>query len=224
MTRHHPDTLLLTDFAAGSLPFGQSLCVAVHQESCQQCKDQIDRLNQLGANLMAKMEPAPVGDDLLDSILARLDEAEPAADTAPRRAAAPGVPQPLAKLIPGGFDALDWKRLTSSLHSVTLPVGDDGNQVSLIRMRAGGEIGKHYHAGNELTVVLRGGFSDRSGVYDAGDFVALGVDDMHRPVAHQNEDCICLAAQDGPIRFPGLKGMLLNRFIGIQAGSQAVFQ
>ena len=76
MIRHHPDTPLLTDFAAGSLPLGQSLCIAVHEESCHQCQQQIAELSHLGAGIMSQLPPSEVDDALFDDILARLDESE----------------------------------------------------------------------------------------------------------------------------------------------------
>ena len=72
MVNHHPNMQTLTDFAAGSLPFGQSLCVSVHQESCPQCQRNIRALNNLGGELMDRLEPVAVGDDMLDTIMARI--------------------------------------------------------------------------------------------------------------------------------------------------------
>jgi putative transcriptional regulator len=153
---------------------------------------------------------------LLDTVLERLDS-----DIAPepqREAdrAVGGVPRPLRKLIPGGMAALRWSRVTPSLQSVILRAGDVRHQVSLIRMRAGGRIPEHGHGGSELTVVLQGGFSDHTGSYRVGDFVALGAEHVHRPIAHQNEDCICLAAQDAPLQFTGFWSRLLNPFLSIE--------
>jgi putative transcriptional regulator len=213
MLQHHPDTELLVDYAAGSLAFGPSLCVAVHLGDCPVCQSRVNDLTLLGAELVAQLEPVSVSDGLLDTILADLDgsPAPPA-----RVQAVAGVPQPLSKLIPHGLNAMPWKRLTPTLQAVVLGVGDADNQVSLIRMNPGGTIPEHRHKGIELTVVLKGGFSDRSGSYKRGDFMALGEDDMHRPIAHQNEDCICLAAQNAPLQFTGFWSKLVNPFMAIQ--------
>jgi putative transcriptional regulator len=213
MLQHHPDTELLVDYAAGSLGFGPSLCVAVHLGDCPVCQSRVNDLTLLGAELVAQLEPVAVSDGLLDTILADLDgsPAPPA-----RVQAVAGVPQPLSKLIPHGLNAMPWKRLTPALQAVVLGVGDADNQVALIRMKPGGTIPEHRHKGSELTVVLKGGFSDRSGSYKRGDFMALGEDDIHRPIAHQNEDCICLAAQNAPLQFTGFWSKLVNPFMAIQ--------
>ena len=213
MLQHHPDTELLVDYAAGSLAFGPSLCVAVHLGDCPVCQARVNDFTLLGAELVEQLEPVSVSDGLLDTILANLD-GSPAPAVKVRPAA--GVPQPLSKLIPHGLNAMAWKRLTPTLQGVVLGVGDADNQVSLIRMNPGGTIPEHRHKGSELTVVLKGGFSDRSGSYKRGDFMALGEDDIHRPIAHQNEDCICLAAQNAPLQFTGFWSKLVNPFMSIQ--------
>jgi putative transcriptional regulator len=97
-----------------------------------------------------------------------------------------------------------------------LAVGDSDNQVSLIRIKPGGRIATHTHGGSETTVVLRGGFSDNGGNFHSGDFVTLGKDDTHRPIAHQDQECICLAAQDAPLQFTGFWSKLVNPFMSIQ--------
>ena len=221
MIRHHPETQLLTDFAAGSLPFGQALCVSVHLDSCRGCRGRVRALDGVGGELLQRLAPAPVADDTFGQLLARIDGEPAVAASASAPAPAPssseaGLPRGLARLLPGGLRQAPWQRITTSLQTAPLSVGDDLTQVSLVRMKPGGSIGPHSHAGTELTVVLSGGFSDRAGSYRAGDFIALSRDDSHHPVAHQNEDCICLTAQDAPIRFLGIRGLLFNRFIGFQ--------
>lgn len=216
MVQHHPDTELLVDYAAGSLAFGPSLCVAVHLGDCPECQARVDDLTLLGAELVEQLEPASVSDGLLDNIFANIDASPAPSMQAARVKPVAGVPRSLQKLIPNGLSAMPWKRLTPALQAVVLGVGDAENQVSLIRMKPGGTIPEHRHKGSEVTVVLKGGFSDRSGSYKRGDFVALGEDDIHRPIAHQNEDCICLAAQNAPLQFTGFWSKLVNPFLAIQ--------
>ncbi len=215
MVHHHPDSEVLTDYAAGSLAFGQSLCVAVHLEGCPECRRRSSQLSQVGAELMNQLVPVAVEDGLLDRILGEIDgvSALPVVDIP----ASPieGVPRALRKLLPDGLDAVPWKRVTSRLQTAVLGVGDAANQVALVRIKPGGSIPEHRHGGTETTVVLRGGFSDRGGNYLAGDFVSLGEDDSHQPIAHQNSDCICLTAQNAPLQFTGFWGKIANPFISI---------
>ena len=91
MTEHHPNTDLLTDYAAGSLAFGQSLCVAVHLENCAPCRSRVASLDALGAEMMARIEPVPPTDGMLEQILAKLDEPEPIAEPVRESAVPVGV-------------------------------------------------------------------------------------------------------------------------------------
>jgi putative transcriptional regulator len=214
MSQHHPDTETLTDYAAGSLAFGQSLCVAVHLEGCSDCHHRAQQLSMLGAELMSELPPAELDAGLLDSILGQLEGAVPPAPVS-KPAAITGVPRALNKLIPAGLDAVPWKRIAPGLQSAILGVGDASNQVALVRIKPGGRIAEHRHGGSETTVVLRGGFSDHGGNFHVGDFVTLGRDDSHQPIAHQNSDCICLTAQNAPLQFTGFWSKLANPFISI---------
>jgi putative transcriptional regulator len=215
MLHHHPDTEILTDYSAGSLPFGQSLCVAVHLESCEQCRLRARQLSQLGAELINQLLPVAVGDGLLDSILGKLDSAGDLAVPVSKAPPVEGLPRSLGKLLPDGLDAAPWKRVTANLQTAILRVGDAANQVALVRIKPGGRIPEHRHGGTETTVVLRGGFSDQGGNYIAGDFVTLGEEHSHQPIAHQNSDCICLTAQDAPLQFTGFWSKFANPFISI---------
>ena len=233
MIKHHPDMQLLTDFAAGSLPFGQALCISVHHELCPDCQRHVRSLNELGGEMLEQLSPVDIDDDLFSGIMASITE-DMAADNGGPASTNPvsafrfssgtaesspdPVPAALAKLLPGGLNAVDWNRATAALSTSLIRVGDEANQVSLIKMKAGGRIDRHSHEGDELTVVLKGVFSDERGTYQVGDVIRCSVDDKPQPIAPQIEDCICLAAQDGPIRFAGLKGMLLNPLVEFSPG------
>ncbi len=218
MVSHHPDAGLLADFSAGNLELGPACCVAVHLEFCRDCRARVARFDTLGGAFLEDLPASQVDASALPSLLRRLGSVPPGAPAAGAGEGSDAVPRPLAKLLPAGLVGVDWKKDTSSLKSAVLPTGDDTHQLALLRMRAGRSPGRHDHGGNEWTVVLQGGFSDHNGVYGRGDFVALAAGDVHQPVAHQNEDCICLAAQDAPIRLKGWLGYLVNPGLSISPG------
>ena len=121
----------------------------------------------------------------------------------------------LGKLVPDGADALQWQRVNSSLRAARLRFGDGRREVALHHIAAGGRVLEHGHKGNEITVVLRGRFSDQDGSYQQGDFLVRGPSDVHRPVAAEDSDCLCLAVLDAPIRLTGLLGRVVNPFLRI---------
>jgi putative transcriptional regulator len=216
MPNFHPDQFLLQDYAAGSLPGAVALPVAVHLEYCPHCRAESRQLQQLGSQLFDELDPVPVSAGALESLLAQIDgAAQPQQGAVPlHTAAADGLPRVMHKLVPGGLDALDWSRI-GSLRSTRLVFGDRKREVALQHISAGGRVLEHGHRGNEITVVLDGSFSDQDGCYRKGDFLLRGPDDVHRPVAAEDGDCLCLAVLDAPVRFSGLLSRLANPFMRI---------
>ena len=218
MAKFHPSVDLLTEYVAGILPLAQSACISAHLNYCPQCQQQSARLQDLGAVLFESLTPVPVGDALLNSVLARLDEEPPLSY---RRAQDPAVgrlPALLQRLMKGAFSELSWNKITSSLSISYLKTGDTAYEFALYHIKAGGRIPEHTHRGSEMTLVLQGGFSDAAGSYHEGDFLFREASDTHAPTALQSEDCICLAVLDAPLRFTGWKYRWMNPFLQLRAG------
>jgi putative transcriptional regulator len=218
MASHHPELDILTEHAAGALSLAQAACVGAHLNYCDCCARTVTRLQQVGAALFAAQDAEPVGDAILDRVLARLDEEVPLSyprSTPVDRKSAPAL---LQRLMRGDFSDLPWKKVTDALSTTPIRTGDPQFEFSLLRIRAGGLIPAHRHRGSEMTLVLQGGFSDASGTYHRGDFVIRSEDDEHAPRALDGEDCICLAVLDAPLRFTGWQYRWMNPFLRLQAG------
>ena len=84
MIRHHPSGDVLASYAAGGLHAGAALVVGSHVEVCAECRNEIALLNGLGGLLLAKLEPAALGEGALERALKKLGN-----DRAPQRARAP---------------------------------------------------------------------------------------------------------------------------------------
>ena len=212
----HPDQFILADYAAGSLHGAVALPLAVHLEYCEQCRAETHQLQEVGAQLFEGLDPVPVSDGALEQLLRCIDSADPS-EAPPVRCAAPAdpsLPRVLQTLIPAGLDALEWKRI-GSLRSSRLRFGDPAREVALQHISAGGKVLEHGHRGAEITVVINGSFSDQDGCYRPGDFLVRGPEDIHRPVAAQDGDCLCLAVLEAPIRLEGWMGRLANPFLKI---------
>lgn len=214
MTHFHPDQFLLNDYAAGSLAGAVALPIAVHLEYCPRCRAEARQLETLGAQLFEELDPVPVADDALERLMQRLDDKTPVLASSTARRVPDGLPRVLRTLVPGGLDALDWRRM-GSLRASRLRFGDVTREVALHHISAGGKVLEHGHSGTEITVVLNGRFSDQDGLYQQGDFLVRGPDDVHRPIAAEDSDCLCLAVLDAPIRFAGLLGRIANPFMRI---------
>lgn len=226
---HHPEPSWLEQYAAGTLAVPRALCVGVHLTFCSACRQQVEVLQGLGGALLTQLEPAPLDEALFLRVLGAIEPAAaPAndADAANREAAvasvavvppaalADDIPKPLRRLIPHGYDGLRWRRMLPGLRMAKLDIGDGNYLATLQRVRAGGRVATHDHRGEELTLVLRGTFSDEFGVYRGGDFLRREPDQVHTPTAARNEECICLSVFEAPPRFTKLFWRLLNPFLG----------
>lgn len=212
MAKFHPDLDLITDYSAGSLPLAQSACVSVHVSNCVQCQRLARQLTDLAAAMFEELEPISVGEALLDTALARLDE-EPV--LAPEKGAS-SISAMLLRLVNADFSDLSWKKIGSALRISYLHTGDVDHEFALYHIKAGGKIPEHTHRGSEMTLVLEGGFSDANGSYHEGDFIFRRPGDVHSPTALQSEDCICLSVLDAPLKFTTWKFRWMNPFLKLR--------
>jgi putative transcriptional regulator len=229
MTKLHPDTDWLTDYAAGTLSDAHALCVAAHLEHCEQCRAEVERLASVGGvffnaleteNVTSGKDEAPVEFDesLIEQALSRLDSEHltPAplelADTT-ETAQLEKLPSAFRVLAPQGLDALSWKSFGKNLSVADIGQVDEKREVALHRLEPGGAVAHHDHRGREITVVLTGSFSDRNGQYYPGDFIVKEPGEQHRPMASDNSACVCLSVTDAPVKFTGMLTRLLNPVI-----------
>ena len=218
MIRMHPAPDLLVEYAAGALAPAPCISVTAHLQFCEHCHDAVSSMKEIGADLMTSGETIPVSDDLLDRVLACIDaDQAPAGTSREVRTGCPtdevtgSLPAYIQGLLPG--DGLHWRKQTASVRVAAISVGENRHELALHRINAGGKAPQHDHRGREITVVLKGSFSDEDGVYQPGDFIVREPGDVHRPYAARNEECICLSVLEAPIRLTGMK-RVLNPFIG----------
>jgi putative transcriptional regulator len=220
MINNHPNTQLLADYATGGLSMAPLISIATHLQFCDQCREAVSGLNILGGELLSECDQAELSDDLLAQTLAMLDAPEPegtvaeAAVSAPRSNLCPDLANQLPKYLHKflNHQELDWRSLSSTLSVAAISVGETDYELALHRIDAGGKAPVHDHKGTELTVVLKGSFSDEDGIYREGDFLMREPGDVHRPSATQDQACICLSVLSAPIKLTGIK-QVLNPFM-----------
>lgn len=215
LVKYHPDTRFLTDYAAGSLPESQAMCVAAHLHYCPSCRSHIRDLTEVGTALFMEQSPAEVSAGSFEQVMAKLAQAEKS--TVPETAVAANespasdakqekvdtetaeLPRAIRKMTRGSLENLNWRNLGKTFRYSTIRTGDTQRESSLLEIKAGGEIPRHHHGGDEITVVLKGSFSDQEDRYHVGDYIVRTRGETHTPVASQDEDCLCLTTLDSPI-------------------------
>lgn len=214
MIRHHIAHDLLVDYASGSLPEAPSLVVATHLACCASCRGDVRRVEDIGGALLESVGTASLGPDALAAVLDRLDTHEPETtelrlDEESRKV----LPGPLARHVHRNLGDLRWRRLGPRIEEAVLASASPIFKTALLRVAAGAAMPAHTHGGQEYTLVLKGGIRDGGTEYRRGDVMSLDETHEHKPVATEDEECICLVVLDAPVRLTGRFARLLNPFI-----------
>jgi putative transcriptional regulator len=213
MIRHHAPDELLLDYAAGVLPEGPALAVALHVALDPGSRRLVRRLRGVGGALLDE-DPvaADMGEAALEEALARLDDLpdEDAPDApASRPGSAPGfdwAPTALRPYLAGK----SWRRAFGGFEEVRLDLHGDSHGVRLLKLEPGQGLPLHRHVANEYTVVLQGGYTDNTGNYGVGDFAVGPGAQEHRPVADPGDPCIAVIVLEKPIVLTSFWGRLFN--------------
>lgn len=210
MSRRHPKDTTLAAFAAGTLDEGRSLVVATHLALCGHCRGFVAALEEIGGEMLDRIEPVAMASDAAARTLDRL--ASPAPDAKP--SAAPVWSAERDELL--GYRLGPWRWISPGLHyrPVDVPATSE-SRVFMLKAAPGMTLPAHKHTGTELTCVLAGAFIHEGGRYGAGDCDDADQDDNHSPVIDDGETCVCLVAMQGQIRFTGLLGRMMQPFIRV---------
>jgi putative transcriptional regulator len=207
--KHHLTDDLLMAYAAGTLSEAFSLAVATHISLCDDCRAALAAYEAMGGAILdGGDDVAPMSDDALARAMARLDMPAPiAAPKMPKHAV---LPAPLQHYVGTDLSAIKWRKLGMGVRQAILPTKGKGGSARLLHIPAGQAVPDHGHRGMELTLVLKGAFRDESQHFARGDIEIATEADEHTPVAMSDEDCICLAVTDAPLRFNALIPRLMQ--------------
>ena len=210
MIDHHLPDEWLMDYASGAASEPVALLVATHLAMCAACRASLARIEAVGGAMLDDLAPEPVRAGALAETLALLNDKSARGSTAraPSR-----LPAPLAAYVPAEIDDLSWRMVTRGVEEAALACAGGGYTASLLRFAPKRAIPHHTHRGDELVVVLEGGFSDEFGHFGPGDVSLADEAVEHRPVADGDRDCLCLFVTSGPIRLTGRFARLLNPFL-----------
>jgi putative transcriptional regulator len=212
---HHPTESLLIAYAAGSTSEGEALAVSTHLTFCPECRAKVATAEAVGGFLLDDIEAAAMPPDALHSIVARLDEAAPAATQhAERPKAMAGLPSALAEYVSEAMAQKDWRMVSPGIKQLTLPVAG-ASKARLLKLRPGTAIPEHGHRGTELTILLAGSYTDELGRFARGDMAELDESVVHRPIVDQGPECVALIVTEAPLKFRSWMPRLAQPLIGI---------
>ncbi len=209
---HHLDDATILAYAAGTLGEAHGFAAATHLAYCNTCRAAMRQAESLGGEILAKQEPEAVSDTCRAATLASLDAKS--LERKPSKAVTE-VPAVLCNLLGNvALDDLKWKTKAPGVASFEIPLSQKGKtHLQLLRIAKGRKMPEHGHGGEEITVMLRGAYTDHTGRYSVGDAADLDEDIEHQPIV--DEDCICLVATEAPTRFKSIWARLAQPFIGI---------
>jgi putative transcriptional regulator len=203
ITHHTPDALLAA-YAAGNLPHSFAVVVASHVSLCLQCRAALEAHQSVGGAMLDETRKVAVSDRLKSDVLDLLDTPARPEQTYTRSGIYPG---PVMEALKG--QAPRWKTLGMGVRQNILS-GNKQGSVRLLYIPPGQAVPDHSHNGLELTLVLQGSFSDKTGRFGVGDLEVANEDLDHTPIADEGAACICLAATDAPLRFQSFIPRLLQ--------------
>jgi putative transcriptional regulator len=218
MPRQHPSEATLLAYAAGAQTEALALVTASHLAYCPECRSQVAQGEAMGGSLLESMAPEVLTVGSRERVLALLGAPEPRpAPPAPKLVAAdPRLPAPLARYLRGGLDTLPWRFLAPGVRHFEILPHDilRGGNLRMLRIAPGKCLPRHGHTGTELTLVLSGSYSDGLGQYGSGDVGETDDEIVHEPVSGREEDCVCVIATEGPLKFDSLVARAFQRFTG----------
>ena len=207
---HHLTDQLLMGYSSGNLPEAFNLVVATHLSMCDDCRAALHAFDAVGGSLLDTNETSEMGDSSLAETL-KLIAAKPVVK---KLAPTSSRPSPLVDYTGGDLEGVKWRPVGMGVRQAILKTSKNAT-ARLLYIPAGSALPDHGHKGTELTLVIKGAFSDETARFSVGDVEVANEDIEHMPVAEIGEDCICLSATDAPLRFNGLVPRIVQPFLNI---------
>ena len=205
--------LLLAEYAVGSLPQPAEVLVQSHLELDTCNRSWIADLKALGGVLM---EDAPDSGQGLQAVSPELlsEEMDAVLESGLAEDCSGGMlPAALKRYIGCEETEIAWRFRIPGLREFPVESSDDCT-ASLLKISPGAAMPSHTHGGREITLVLKGAFSDHTGRYARGDIAIADEDLDHKPVADDGEECICFAVSEASLKLTGPIGKYISRIAG----------
>ena len=223
--QHHLDPATLVSYAAGSLPEALAVVAATHLGICPHCRAQLRDADNVGGQLLEQQIPDQAEASRLArmrlTMLDRLDDPALAAPSpVPSREATTTtvdpdrLPEPLHPYFGSSYRALRWRWVAPGVRFLRA-AGTRGATLIMLKIAPGKSMPVHSHGGSEITQILQGAYDDALGHFGTGDIADLDSETEHQPVTSPGVPCICVAALDAPLHFPGWLARTMQPLVGL---------
>ena len=212
---------LLAAYASGHLGHGMSVLMASFLTLSPVARRQMETFETLNGIMLDDTEAAEMSEGALSSLMTRIDVPETDETDHSGNGNAENViranndlPAPLRAVLDRPIEDQRWRFAYPGVRQLSLCIGDDDERVKLLKIKSGKAAPRHTHKGIEATLVLRGAFRDGNRLYERGQLALADQHIQHRPRAEGDDDCICLAVNDGALRFTDSFGRVARDFFG----------
>jgi putative transcriptional regulator len=213
MTKWHPSNDQLIEFSSGSCSSAMSIALSTHLHFCNECCMKVSENEAAAAVLFEKQDAIKVESDSFTKLMNRIQNEVPVPVVAEQPKQDTRFPKVISKLIDGDTESLDWEKPMKNLRVSRLLTDETGLILGLHHMKSGSRVPHHSHQGNEISIVVEGGFSDELGSYGPGDFIHLSSDHQHSPQADADGDCWLVSLVEAPVKLTGPLGWVVNPFL-----------
>lgn len=215
--QHHLKEETLLAYAAGDLDQATSYLVAAHLALCPTCRATAELADDIGGGLIEDVDPIEMSDAAFGNVLDLLEKpvSTPSDSKSITVGDHPVLPEPLRSLVGGDVDAIKWRSIGPGVKQMLFDDVEGPSSIRFLKIAAGASVLEHGHNGEELTMVLSGGFDDGDQSFTRGDVEFADQDTVHQPVAMKGEDCICLAVTSDTLRFFDIFGRVAQPFVRI---------
>jgi putative transcriptional regulator len=225
----HPTEEILLGVASGEADLPRRVLVEGHLAGCANCRAMLAEMTLPGGALLRAIDGEAPPEGLWDGICRRIAPPEPRSGTrtdppgsrpAPLpeiRTASPGVAAlPLSASVRRELPALAelrrvpwrWALAPGAWYAELARDSGTGSALLLGYLAPGRWLPAHRHLAQEEVLVLAGGFDDRQGRHEAGEYAIYPAGSEHRPVTEPGEACWCLARLEKANLLLGWRGWL----------------
>ena len=222
----HPTEEILLGVASGESDLPRRVLVEGHLDGCASCRATMAELTLPGGALLRGLDGQTPPSGLWQGLLGRIAQL-PQPAPAPVADAAHGAPpvrtldpevaaMPLPTSVRCELPALatlrrfPWRwALAPGAWYAELARDPSTRSVLLLGYLAPRSfLPAHRHLAQEDVLVMAGGFDDRQGRHEAGEYAIYDAGSEHRPVTEPDEECWCLARLEQPNLLLGWRGWL----------------